>query len=269
LRRGILHRTFAVRETGQMVNRTRLDQLQTARADRSRVQPDGPQCEQVRSDGRLLHIDAQRHRRLQVAGLQHALPIARVVASQPLDPPARMVPLCDRFMLGRGDQFVALAQKTAQAGVDEARLRTRRGIALGGLDRLVDQRERLVGGRRVVPAKRERGAKQRVRLGRWRAFGEMAAQRLGTSEPAQHLEAEGLHAGAQRRLHGFEGDGTGNAAAYGSQRGRGQLQLTPKWRLLGRRNGRRSERFLWQVASMVSERGPVLFNAVPRRGASA
>jgi hypothetical protein len=56
----------------------------------------------------------------------------------------------------------------------------------------------------------------------------VAAQRLGAAEPAQHLEAERLHAGAQRGLDGLERDRARGAGANRRQRHRGQLQLAPE-----------------------------------------
>jgi hypothetical protein len=158
-----------------------------------------------------------------------------MVALELLDPPARMVPLRDRFLVGDGDEFVALPKKSAQARVDEAGLRPGRRVALGRFDGLVDQREGLVGCAFGVPGKAERRAEQGVGQRRRRALGQVAAQRLGAAEPAQHLEAERLHAGPQRGLDGLERDGARGAGANRRQRPCRQLQLAPeRWLQRGR-----------------------------------
>ena len=121
-----------------------------------------------------LRVDAQGHGRLRVVGREHALPLARVVPLEPLDPPARVVPLRDRLALGGRNELVALAQETAQAGIDEARLGARARLALGGFDGLVDQREGFVGRTVRVPASasavhsKASAAGGGVRLASWR-----------------------------------------------------------------------------------------------------
>jgi hypothetical protein len=162
-----------------------------------------------------------------------------MVTAQALDPPARVVPLRDRLAVRGGYQLLALPQEAAQAGVDEAGLRPRAGIALGGLDRLVDQREGLVGGLRGIPGQRQGGAQQGIGGRGRRALGQLPAQGLGAPEPAQHLEAQRLYPRPEGRRHGVEGHGAGNAAADRGQRDRGELQLAPERRPEGLRGMKR------------------------------
>src|SRR5256885_14109750 len=89
---------------------------------------------------RLLAVDAQRHRRLFIVGLQDGLPMIGMVLAQTGDPPGRVVPDGLRLVVGGGDQGIALAQEAAQAGIDEAGLGAR-GPLLGSFHRLVDQGE--------------------------------------------------------------------------------------------------------------------------------
>jgi hypothetical protein len=125
-----------------------------------------------------------------LSAAQHALPLARMVALEALDPPARMVPLRDRLAVGGGHQLVALAQEAPQAGVDEAGLRARRRVALGGLDRLVDQRERLVGRALGVPASASAVHSSAsaggggVRLARWRRSASARPSQRSTWKPS-------------------------------------------------------------------------------------
>jgi hypothetical protein len=97
-------------------------------------------------DGQALHvggagaapgIDAQRHRRAFIGGLQQGLPLARPVMAQALDPPGGVVPGADRRLLDGGDQRRALAHEAAQHGIDEGH-RRRRALARGRHG-LVDQ----------------------------------------------------------------------------------------------------------------------------------
>ncbi len=184
---------IAVGEARELLHRPRLRAAAAPSAPTGMaVEPDALQARAGSAATRALAaVDPQRHGRLLVVGGQHALPFARVVAPQALDPPARMVPLRDRLVLGGRHQLVALAQEAAQAGVDEAGLRPRDRVALGGLHRLVDQREGLVG-RATRPSQASASAVHSrasaggggVRLARWRRSASARPSQRSTWKPS-------------------------------------------------------------------------------------
>ena len=173
-------------------------------------------------------VHAQRHRCGLLARLQHRLPVLRVVGLQPLDPPARVVPAGHRVAVGGAHQGVALAQKAAQAGIDEARLRSHAGVVLGRLDRLVHQGEGLVGCAWRIPGQGQSREQQRVGCGRWRAAGQPGAQRLRATELAQRMKRQRLRRRAQRGLRGGQRLGGRAAGQHRLQNAGGSLKLPPE-----------------------------------------
>ena len=139
-----------------------------------------------------------------------------------------MVPLRDRVLVGGGDQRITLAQKTAQAGVDEPGLTAHRRVALGGLDGLTHQRERRIRSRLFLPRQRECGAQQVVHTRRRIARSQLLAQRLRAAQLAQCLEQQGLHAGTQTALDLFEHGRGRLALAHGLQALGGRVELLPQ-----------------------------------------
>jgi len=177
-----------------------------------------------------LQVHAQIHRRRLLRRRQNRLPVPRVIALQALDPPARVVPARHRVLQGRGHQRRAFAQKAAQAGVDEGGLHTQCRLPARGFDRLVDQGERLVQRAGLRLRKRQRGAQQRIDGRRRCAPGQRAAQHLGRAQPAQGMERQRLHAGAQRRLHLLELGRQRAPFTHALHGLRHQLQLAPQRR---------------------------------------
>ena len=149
----------------------------------------------------FLFIDPQHHGCVGIVGLQDLLPVLGVVLAQALHPPGRMVPARHGVVVGGRHQGVALAQKAAQAAVDERGLRARGRVVLGRLHRLVHQGKGFVGRGLWVPAQRQRAAQQGIGGGCGGAGGQLSAQGLGTPGLAQDLEQQGLHAGAQSSIH--------------------------------------------------------------------
>ena len=184
-------------------------------------------------------IDPQRHGRVCVVGLQDAFPICRIVLPQPANPPGGVVPARNGVAVGGGYQCITLTQKAAQAGVDEGGLPPRGLAALGGFYRLVDQGEGLIGRGLRVPRQRQRRAQQRVcRRGRL-AGDELAAQCIGPTQVAQHLEQQRLHTGAQTRFHALDHRRTRLPSANALQRLAHQHQLLPQGHAGARRRCRR------------------------------
>ena len=225
---GVLHRDVAFGEAGDLVDRQRMRQQHALGPHPLRSYIHSMKPTQDAGHGRFLCIDPQHHRRLGVVGAQDVLPLPGMVVLQVVDPPARVVPQGQGLLGGRGDQRFLFPQKAAQAGVDEARLRPHRRAALGGLDRLVDQGEGLVGRILGPPDQRQGGAQQRVGQRRRGAAGQLAAQRLGLAQPAQHMGNQCPCAGPQRRRHRLQRHRRRLAAAHRRQRLGGGLQLLPQ-----------------------------------------
>ena len=127
-----------------------------------------------------------------------------MVLAQPVYPPLRMVPDGLGIFFGLCHQLVALAQKPAQAAIDEARLVPRGFASLGGLNGLVNQCVRVVGRTTLVPTKCQRYTQQRIGFGWGRPLGQLLAQGLGTTKIAQRMEAQRLNAGPQGTFNIFQ-----------------------------------------------------------------
>ena len=229
----ILHRDFASIKPRYVVHRPRPLQQQPAVAHRERQNPQRFQAFEIVVPFGLAQIHPQRHGGLRVVGLQDVAPAFGVVVPQALDPPAGVVPGGHRLTVDRIQHGLALAQKTAQTGIDEAGLRAGGGLAFGGFHGLVHQRECIVRGCPLLhlvtlPAQGQRRAQQAVHLGRWRALGQFAAQRLGFAQAAQHMENQRLHTWAQGRLYRLQRRGGRLPCAYGGQHGGRGLELSPQ-----------------------------------------
>ena len=151
-----------------------------------------------------------------------------MLALQALDPPARMVPQRLGVAVGGSYQRHALAQETAQAGVDKIGVGRGRKIALEGFDRLVDQGESVIGRGLFIPGQGQGHAQERVGGGRGHAADQAAAQGLRAAQIAPDVKGQRLHARAQWRSHGFHRCGARAAVAHGSDHGSGGLQLAPQ-----------------------------------------
>ena len=187
-----------------------------------------------------LDVDAQVHRRRLLCRRQDGLPVLRVIALQPLGPPARVVPARHRVVLhGRGEGR-ALAQVAPQAGVDEGGVRAQGAIALGGFDGLIEQGEGFVG--RAVGRLRQRqaGAQQGIDGGRWGAARQLGAQRLRQPEPAQHMKRQRLGAGAQQGIDARQFGRQRTPRPHARHQPRTGLQLAPQGQ--GLRGGGRHQR---------------------------
>ena len=182
-------------------------------------------------------IDPQDERGAGVVGPQDGLPVKRVVFAQAVHPPLRVVPDGLRVAVGLGDQRVTLAQKSAQAAVDEAGLMARAFAAFGGFNRLVHQHIRGVGCVFLIPGQRQRHTQQGIGFRRWRAFGQLLAQGFGAAQPTQGVKSKRLHTGAQGGVHLFQCGGEGLAVPHGHQQTGCALKLPPQ-RDLGAGGGR-------------------------------
>ena len=201
LRRRGLDGRMAVGKAGNV--RHRLWPLQTHGGAAERAGADTVRC-QARAEirhGGALQIDAQIHRRRLLGRRQYGGPVRRMIALQAFDPPRRMVPARHRVLRHGLHQRSPLAQKSAQAGVDEGRLWPQRWTPFGRFHRLIDQREHLVGRLRLGLRQRQAGAQKCIgRRGR-RAARQLPAQGLGQTEPAQRVKRQRLRTWAQGRLH--------------------------------------------------------------------
>jgi hypothetical protein len=111
-----------------------------------------------------------------VAGREDRFPVARIGCAGGVDPPLRVVPLRQRlFQCGR-NQLLALAQEAAQHRVHHRLGVGHIGVVARGRDRLVDDRERLVGGAspragRAGPARTGSGRPASARPAPWSSSG--------------------------------------------------------------------------------------------------
>ena len=112
LGRGILNRRMALIKAWQQMDGDCLDQLDTHLTDRFRLNTLRIQCRQISCNGMMLQIDPQAHGRRTLRGLQHSLPILRMIVLQTLDPPCRVVPLRRDIGFCLGQQTFAFTQKS-------------------------------------------------------------------------------------------------------------------------------------------------------------
>ncbi|MPM99607.1 hypothetical protein SDC9_146799 [bioreactor metagenome] len=230
--RAVLHRCPAFFKMRQLLYRHGLLQLQTALGDGRRLQVHLLQRILIPGCSAFLCIHAQRHGRLGIVGRQNGLPIPGMVFPEPGNPPGRVIPDGHWIAVGRAHQGIALAQKAAQAGIDETGLRACRAI-LGGFHGLVDQGEGRIRGLRLIPGQSQRRAQQGTDLGCRCARRQLLLQRLGTSQIAQHLEQQGLHSRTQALRHLCQHSLAGLATQDAVQ-GLGHcIQLLPQGRSVG------------------------------------
>jgi hypothetical protein len=173
-------------------------------------------------------IDPQRHRRLGVVGCKNRLPVQGMIRLQPLDPPCRVVPACHWVGIRCSHQPLTLPKKSAQAGVDEAGAGAQGGVALGGLDSLIDQGEGLIGRLLRIGSQSQRGAQQRIDSRRWRSARQFPAQRLGATLDAHHMKGQRLHPGAKRPIDAVQHLRQRTAVAHIEQHLRCALELAPQ-----------------------------------------
>ena len=169
-------------------------------------------------------VNPQHHGCLVAGGLQYGLPMLGVVLAQPLHPPGRVVPARQIVPCGGITQRLALAQITAQAGVDKPRLGPRTALGLGRFHRLVDQRVGLVGRTGVRRHQCQRGAQQRIDSSSRLARCQLAAQGLRHAQMAQRLEKQGLHSGPQRGRDRLQRCSPRAAGTHGLQAGGHRLE---------------------------------------------
>ena len=77
------------------------------------------QAPEIAGDIAAAAIDAQGERRMQQAGLEHALPLVRIFGLQLRDPPVGVRPACRRLVVGDFFQFGAAPLEIAQHRVGE------------------------------------------------------------------------------------------------------------------------------------------------------
>ena len=160
-----------------------------------------------------------------------------MVPLEPLDPPAGVVPHRRRLTTCLRQQRIRLPQVTPQAGVQEPRLHARFAVALGGLDRLVDQGvRRVVAALAVADQQGQRGVQQRLQGRRgWPPGQQLRHAPRGTEMP-QHLERQRLDAGAQARSDLRQDVGQRPSLLYGQHAAGHVVQLLGQG---GRQTGRR------------------------------
>ena len=101
---------------------------------------------------------------MQIIGFQNCLPMMRILRSEPVNPPARVVPHGHQVTICRSNQRVALAQKAAQAGIQEIGTGPCCSLLLCGLDSLVHEGKRRIGCVFFSPGQRQCRAQQRLHL---------------------------------------------------------------------------------------------------------
>ena len=111
LRAGVLHRERAFRVPRKLGHRAWRQHDDSGVADGSRadacVGEAREQCV-TRADA---HVGAQRKRRSFVAGFEDRLPVGGKVGGDPVDPPARIRPPCDRVRAHRASNSVSRSRK--------------------------------------------------------------------------------------------------------------------------------------------------------------
>ena len=176
----------------------------------------------------LAQVHPQGERGLGIGGLQNRLPALRLLSLQALNPPHGVIPPRLRQCIRLGHQLGAFAQKAAQAGVHKSRLPGCSGIALDSLNRLVHQREFIVGRATRIPAQSQGHAQQGIDCSGRCLGSQSIAQCHSPTQVAPHGKGQGLHARAQNRVHGFQRHAAGLPRALRPQHGSGRLQLPPQ-----------------------------------------
>ena len=204
LGRAVLHRAPAVGKARQCLDANGILQTHAVIAPRLPGQAGLSQQGQIALHIGAPAIDTQHHGCRPVGGLQHRLPVLRILGLQAANPPQGVVPARLIVLQRLRQQGLTLAQIAAQAGVQQASGKAGIALGFGRLDHLAHQGVgRIRGLLRAIARLQQRqgGVQQRTHRGRGRARHQEALQRTCGSPLAHDMKGQGLGARSQARLN--------------------------------------------------------------------